>query len=313
MSKVIIAVHGRGNKPEEEQYKEAWKSAINEGLRNKYGHDRELSDDVTFEMSYYSDIAFTEASNDLKYESAKDGKIRSYESEKVNFISKARAFLMDVPFDSWSKKLPEEFSGISSGLESLTGDALYFFFNHFLFKQYFLPQTENSLFPMKDLSDYYSKPDKRKQVMETLEKDLLAHQDDEIFLISHSMGSIVAYDVLCNIGRKKDVPPLKVKHFVTMGSPLGFLFVKSKVLDVHYEELKVPSCVSQDWKNFSDLRDLVCVDPNLANDYSMNDDGVSVTDVLIANDRGGDPYLDPHHIFGYLRAPEFIEHLHSFL
>ena len=75
MSKVIIAVHGRGNKSASDLYTQSWKDAINEGLR--VHHNYQLGDDVPFEMSYYSHIFFEEANNDLQYSPAAPGTIQN--------------------------------------------------------------------------------------------------------------------------------------------------------------------------------------------------------------------------------------------
>ena len=59
-------------------------------------------------------------------------------------------------------------------------------------------------------------------------------------LIGHSMGSIIAYDVLRIVGRQTPLVP--VDHFITIGSPLGLPHVKTKI----YEEndlVRTPSVV----------------------------------------------------------------------
>src|SRR5207344_1882409 len=48
-----------------------------------------------------------------------------------------------------------------------------------------------------------------------------------IMLIAHSMGSIVAYDVLRTADRS--LPGLRIAHFVTLGSPLGLTEIKEIV------------------------------------------------------------------------------------
>ncbi|MEM9446670.1 MAG: hypothetical protein AAGA18_15110 [Verrucomicrobiota bacterium] len=303
MSKVIIAVHGRDIKPKEDLYKDIWKKAINEGLSKQYGY--ELGNDIAFEMAYYSDIAFEEASNDLTYQPAKDGSIRRYEEAKINFLHRIGEDSFDVLIEKTRHAVSDD---VAAFLEKKGGWLLYQALDFFLFKREggILDGAFNT--GMKDLSDYFSDPKRKSKVMQTLKDDLIAHRDKEIFLVSHSMGSIIAYEVLREIGRDETLPPIKVEHLVTLGSPLGYLFIKSKLLQSNHGKLRTPSCVNN-WQNFSDPRDPVCFDVNLSNDYSPNSSNVAVKDVLIASDKND----DPHHILGYLRAPEFSQYLHSFL
>jgi hypothetical protein len=125
------------------------------------------------------------------------------------------------------------------------------------------------------------------------------------------MGSIVAYDVLRDIGRSEEsmIKNIKVEHFVTLGSPLGLTPVKGHILKNHNDKIRTPSCVNKNWKNFSDPQDLICFDSHLSDDYAVNSMGISVTDILVANDCKG----DPHYIFGYLITPEFSAYLKDFM
>jgi pimeloyl-ACP methyl ester carboxylesterase len=108
---------------------------------------------------------------------------------------------------------------------------------------------------------------------------LREHAGKRIMLIGHSMGSIIAYDVLRIIGR--ETPPVPGDHFVTIGSPLGLPHVKTKI----YQEndlVRTPSVVGR-WTNFADRRDVVAVEAKLGDDYEANDQEVKVADVPVIN------------------------------
>jgi esterase/lipase superfamily enzyme len=47
-------------------------------------------------------------------------------------------------------------------------------------------------------------------------------------LIAHSMGTIISYDVLRDLGQED--PSFKVPHFATIGSPLDLPHVKAKII-----------------------------------------------------------------------------------
>jgi len=74
-------------------------------------------------------------------------------------------------------------------------------------------------------------------------------------VIEHSMGSIIAHDVLGRLGR--DGPQFSVDHFVTIGSPLGMPHVKYKIRQEN-DLVHTPSIVGR-WTNFADRRDVVAV------------------------------------------------------
>lgn len=83
-------------------------------------------------------------------------------------------------------------------------------------------------------------------------------------VIAHSLGSVIAYDVLRALSRAKCRVPL----FVTIGSPLGMDEVQDVLRGRSNPKgpLPVPECVER-WVNVADRRDPVAADPKLANDY----------------------------------------------
>lgn len=290
MSKVIIGIHGRKNKAEESVLEGYWKKAINEGL--KYNCGVELSDAVSFEMAYYADINFPVPSDDFPYEKAQKGDIKEYQQTRIDRIREISSPFMDIGLDNlqnlylehpWIRRFRE---GVFSWV-------------------------------MKDLVDYYRSNNSNKASVQKPLKELISkYRDHEIFLVSHSMGSIVAYDVLRLIGRLTEGEPyysalkdVKVEHFVTLGSPLGLPLVKGYNLKNHNDLVRTPSCVKEGWKNYADPQDLVCLDMHLRDDYGSNSSGVLVEDILVANDVKG----DSHSSFGYLRTPEFSRYLCSFI
>jgi triacylglycerol esterase/lipase EstA (alpha/beta hydrolase family) len=163
---------------------------------------------------------------------------------------------------------------------------------------------------LKDLYAYYHNTKFRETVRNLLVKKLKAHSDKRIMLIGHSMGSIIAYDVLRLLGRKES--SIRVDHFVTIGSPLGYPHVVSAIYKDN-DLVRTPSNVGR-WTNFADRRDSVAMDFRLADDYKANDRGVQVVDVPVINNYRG-PAGKPnfHKSYGYLRTPEFSEQLRSFL
>ncbi len=281
MAKVIINIHGRSNKPEKSTLVEWWKKATEEGL--SYNTTSELGD-INFEMAYYAGLHYTDPipddDNPEPYKKAESGKIQSYKKSMFDRIRSIGQDWFDDPMD-WLEKQTHFFSALGN---EIAGKLL------------------------KDLGNYYKDNAFRNNVNNTLLTLLDEYKNDEIILISHSMGTIVAYDVLRALGRSADNQDFCVEHFITMGSPLGLSVVKGNVIDFN-GKLRTPSCVKNSWVNFSDPQDVVCLDTHLGDDYEANSSNVCVKDVLVCNDYP----KNEHKSYGYLRTPEFSEHLASLL
>ncbi len=282
MTKVIIAIHGRANKPKKETLCDWWKTAIAEGLSKNLNEDL---GNIAFEMAYYADICFdqplSDADNKEPYKEAKRGQLKRYSHGTLSRIRAGLGSWLDTPAD-WLEEHSQVFSSLAKTVAQQT---------------------------LKDLGQYYTDKNIRERIKKTLKDILVARRDDEIFLVSHSMGTIVAYDVLREIGRSQDLKGLTVEHFVTMGSPLGLTPVKGNIIESHNRKLRTPSCITRSWLNFSDPEDFVCIDSHLRDEYERNSASIKVKDVMVCND-----YPDnAHKSFGYLRTPEFSEHILRFL
>jgi hypothetical protein len=109
------------------------------------------------------------------------------------------------------------------------------------------------------------------EAMREVLRRTIADIDEPFVLISHSLGTIVAYDVL----REPAMRGLRVPLLVTVGSPLGV----REVQDLVTSPLEVPTCVGE-WINASDLRDVVALDHAVRGDYAPAE---RITDLLVTN------------------------------
>jgi len=113
-------------------------------------------------------------------------------------------------------------------------------------------------------------------------------------VVSHSMGTVIAYDCLKRVGACAEVDGL-----ITLGSPLGLDEVQDKLQPGWSRDDGFPSAkLGAGWVNVFDRLDPVCgFDPNLANDYRKNGQSV-VEDIAVQNDGAW-----RHSITKYLRQP----------
>ncbi len=276
-AKLIVGIHGLNNKPEPRVLRDWWTAAIAEGI-SRNGAGQRADFDVA--LAYWADVMYpapvAPAEDPEPYLAA--GGSGPLPRAGISIGSIARARVQE---------------GVGKVLEKILG----------------APVAEDAVRDAvetraPDLHRYKHHRATRDAVRERLREPLRAAHASRgpIMLIAHSMGSIIAYDVLRAAGR--ELPGLRVAHFVTLGSPLGLTEVKEIVA----APLRVPECVAR-WSNFADPRDHVARwDTCLSEDYRANAGGVTIADHLVINGyvgRSGKP--NPHKIYGYLRTPEVSE------
>ncbi len=301
MANVIIAVHGLGNKPPKQLLEDWWKLSIVEGL-NASNFKTDLPE---FEMVYWADIihkrSLDEAENNIDSPYYMDEK---YTSSPENFHIEDRTTHQKV-VDFIGRQLNRIFLNEDLTLNySAIADAIVSKY----FKELEIYYSENYIGENND--EFLARNLIRERLLITLER----HKNDKIMIISHSMGSIVAFDVLTFL-----VPHIKVDTFVTIGSPLGLPIVITKIASeqkkrhIEVNQLSTPNGILKHWFNFSDILDKVALDYKLADNFFENDHGIKPVDFLVVNDYMMNGVPNPHKSYGYLRTPEFSKIMNDFI
>ena len=279
--RVIMGIHGLLNKPARQTLEAWWADALLEGLKRNGAADLAPA----FELAYWADVRHASpialAELDEPYlEASGAGPLPRYEP---GLLDKAREVA-----DKWgSRKIDKakDLIGVGPVVEELLGVKL------------------------ADLGEYYADDRIRQGIRRRLGALLDRHRDDSILLIAHSMGSIIAHDVLREL---ESASPVAVEHWITIGSPLGLPLVSKKIRD-EFGEQRTPTNVRR-WSNLADPGDKVALDCNLETDYGPGLEGVQVEDVLVENG-----YVNAlgeannHKSYGYLRVPELSDRVDSFL
>ncbi|WP_372369153.1 hypothetical protein [Candidatus Uabimicrobium sp. HlEnr_7] len=291
MTKIIIGIHGLANKPEESQLQHWWKEAIAEGLKKNYSSEI----DFEFKMIYWADLFYRHPLHDDKdyefdslynsepYIEAKDGALQPYET---GWFQRIRTEMTD-PSGRILDLIKDNFN-----IESAADYLLSKFFKdlHFYYSGKKLKDREGNKIPAKEIL--------HKQISKVLGEN----QDKEIMFVSHSMGSLIAFDSLHGLPQN-----IKISEFVTIGSPLGISHVKLKASDSGIP-LKKPSCITGKWINYADKKDPIAIDSHLSDDYEGG-----VEDDMVLNDYESNGKRNYHKSYGYLRTPEFSKHAKRFL
>jgi pimeloyl-ACP methyl ester carboxylesterase len=140
-------------------------------------------------------------------------------------------------------------------------EAYYFLFN----KEYARPDGQK--FMVRD--------ELRNRLIEVLRE--ASDRAEKVVLVTHSMGTMVAYDALRN---RDDCP--SVHALFTLGSPLGIQEVQDELVPKGRKTVDFPAKVGR-WVNVYDPLDVVCgSDPKLANDFEAVG-GRTVEDVKESN------------------------------
>jgi hypothetical protein len=299
MSKIIIGIHGLGNKPPKRILTDWWKKSLLEGLK-KYNYP---VSDFEFELVYWADIL---------HPIALDPDVTNKNSQ----------------FYLKNKYLPEFDSNFSEsyGLRNKAREYLDKFYGKILINEVLSLKYPSltDLFihvNMRDLENYYSSSYldingtgllTRQAIIGRLCDTLIKHKNKKILLICHSMGSIITHDTLMDF-----LPDLKIDTLISIGSPLGQKYVLRKMLGEQKNDsekkLKVPENINKYWYNLSDLEDQVALNHLLAHIYAPNSKGVKIIDKLVQNNFMDNGIRNSHSSYGYLRTPELAEIVYSFL
>jgi PGAP1-like protein len=122
---------------------------------------------------------------------------------------------------------------------------------------------------LTDVAYYLQLQDMRNAVLQIVESSVqeALPTGGSVVVVGHSLGSIVAYDLLTRLDQN-----IQVELFVTAGSPLGYPVVEKNLLGKQPgQKPRIPSVVparAAAWVNAFDVRDIVALLHPLAADYA---------------------------------------------
>ncbi|OBU14464.1 hypothetical protein AYY19_19245 [Photobacterium aquimaris] len=275
MYPIIIAIHGRGNKIPTTTLSAHWQQALNYGLQ-RYSQSR-LHPQIDFKMAYYADHYYQQP---LVLSAAP--------TTAIPQIHAIKHLLVDN-LTHHNHQLTTSTSHWTTSVAEWIEDKLSVF--SFISKPFL-----KSLLP--DIHHYFHDSKYQKAVEQPLIKLLNQYQHRPIILLSHSMGTVIAYNVLHQLSRQTTPP--QISTWFTFGSPLGLTSVKGFLPQITQQpsvkKLATPDCVTEQWINVSDKRDIVCIDHDLSDDYLANRHQIKPQDCYITNEYPG----NAHKSYGYL-------------
>jgi hypothetical protein len=308
--KHIILIHGRGLKPPpgvlERLTRRSWVGGLERVDREAAGAVTRT--DVKVTLAYFGDLtnAFMIEADPRISESMIRRRGRWFERPDTDAADLDR--LLSRPTGSHTeqdyRELVREYRGrrflddvvrVVGPIASMTGLGVY---------------AIGRLFP--DLGAYLSSRKWGSDIRLRLQRRLrpaLARGDD-VALIAHSMGSIVAYDVLWKLSRLSEHRPVhhrKISLWLTLGTPLGDRSIQDCLYDSNEgEDGRYPANVVE-WINAAAHDDFVAHDGTVADDFeAMLSRGLvqRIRDLpRIYTFWVGAKGVNPHKFYAYLNHP----------
>jgi hypothetical protein len=93
------------------------------------------------------------------------------------------------------------------------------------------------------------------------------HADRRVLLIGHSLGSVIAFDVLWELSHRFAVTG-RLDLFISLGSPLGLSFVRDRLLGAREKgRRRYPTNIRR-WQNLAAIGEMTALDRRLADDFA---------------------------------------------
>jgi pimeloyl-ACP methyl ester carboxylesterase len=299
MKRILIGIHGLGNKPAPDLMHSWWRKSLYEGFRF-IGHPRR---GIPFETVYWADIFHR-----MPFDPAvRDEDDERYLAEPYLPSPGRRPF----QFEPVRRKILDMLEKPIKRMDlEENGSSVWKHINDLVMRNFFQELEAyhaNSLEIVPGAEVAY-----RDIVRARLANKLRQHRDKQILLIAHSMGSIIAFDVLSQVA-----PEIEIHTLITIGSPLGVPVVMQNIRQEqnshNREMLRTPETISAGWYNLADLADKVTFHYRLGDDFEPNSRGIAPVDEQVVNDYAVKGDRNPHKVYGYLRTPELARICFDFL
>ncbi len=272
----IVCVHGIAQQLQgPETLSREWLEALRDGMRLAGAPRKDLPTNDSIEVAFYGDL-FRGKSKGGLYPPKKFSDIQpGFEAELL--MTWAKNANLTVP-DGGEVDDANKSAWAPQGIQAVARKLLQ--------NKYFSGLSERCMVgSLKQVRQYFWEPDMRQAVRERLSALITP---DTRLLIAHSLGTIVAYEVLC------ELHDITVPHFITLGSPLGLpnlIFHRLNPLPID-ERGRWPGNTAT-WTNIAATQDLVASVKQLNPLFEGK-----IEDILINNE------MRAHNIQPYLTARE---------
>lgn len=279
----LVLIHGRSQQGKDAaELKKTWMAALQDGFNN--AHVQLQLDDSRVHFPYYGDTleGLVDKAETVASVVVKGGKDTVGDAE-ASLMSQVVKEVLDAKGISQAdvsaaqaaagmtviKKGPLNWGWVLTGLRMLNGLGF---------------GTLALELCTRDVYQYVYDPSVAQDINDGVSA---AFSDKETVVVSHSLGTVVAYSILSEMGTAKN---WRVPTFITLGSPLAIHAVNQLL-----PSLAMPSCVGS-WYNGRDPQDTVALYPLAPNHFPNLG--------IIAKDSINNQSDNHHGIEEYLRDPD---------
>ena len=257
----LLLVHGRDFKPAEEAFTDLSMAALRAGVQRDYPGQVDIFDAMRKKVAWYGDLnAEVLLACGKNYDEPLDiGDRRNVLNTLREITARKRFGIRQYDQLPGKSAVPEAIADVAAPLLGAIGLSM--------------PLISTVA---KDFAKYFDrKSDFAIKARERLRVRLCEMLDrgDQIVLITHGTGSVVAYDVLWQLSHdpdyRDDYAQKKVDLFLTLGAPLGDLHIHKRLLGAKNRlSSRYPTNIIS-WHNVSAEDDYTCHDNTLADDFKM--------------------------------------------
>lgn len=294
----LLFVHGRDFKPDRDTLLEISLAAIRSGIERDYLDCLPAFDGVHCDIAYFGDL-----NNELLTAHRKPYDANLDNGDRRNALQALREIRERKRFGIRQyDRLPGK-----SAVPEFIADFIYPVLAMFGLAMPIINRLS------RDFAEYLrGESDYSGQVRERVRTSLcnMLDRDDHVMLLTHGMGSVVAYDVLWELSHDAEFQERygtrKIDMWVTLGSPLGDARIRKKLAGAAQKPLAPYPTNVISWHNVSAEDDYTCHDKTLADDFKkmMSQRLVSaVTDYRVFNHAVRYGRSNPHSSVGYYIHP----------
>lgn len=317
MKKAILFIHGLAAKPPEPDFLQLWSHTLVESLKLEHpemGARLEQTADQVMRSAYWANAVPDHIEDDADYVRAVGERVEQLLDERR---AKGRDFHVGggAHFaDFFKRQAATVLDLLVTGL-SIKDDVAR--------------ETLNEVRLYAD--DQYIADRVRRPLEDALRQAW--NEDRDVALLSHSMGTFVAVDVLWRFSHRSEpeyrsYAKRSVSLLVTMGSPLGDPLVQRELLlGERWKKQgtrRFPTNVHT-WQNYACLGDIVSHDSTLEDDFHEPMTRLGILSASRDYEGLYNPFLrvkdhpaqaerhNPHSVFGYLAQPKLAKSVAAFL
>ncbi len=321
--KRLIIIHGRASKPSEKEKRRLAEMALFNGLRRVSSEAAKRLEDksIKYDFVYYGDINNRELMNndpevkqqlkgrDPQHNNSPCEVDGSYDADMQKLFEQttfSRAAYRKFLAETKDRRMMDEAVSVISAIANLLG------------------LSDNVIKgATPDMGAYLQTRKVGSEVRTRLQRQLkpAIKNNEDICLVSHSMGCIVSYDVLWKFSQMSEYADVRengnrINLWLTLGNPLGEPGVRDNLYDANErEDGKYPRGIINRWVNIAARDDFVSHDGTMENDYrEMKKYVGSIKDrPQIHNFWCGTNGSNPHKLYGYLDNPKVAQEIANWI